>query len=774
MNLSVIERKMHNGDLSADAIRYLINCHRECEWLDYKESIHLEHDKEICDFARDALGMKNVGGGYIVIGVQDKTWKPVGLNAALLYDSKMLRDKIRRATAVELEVDIVHHDVQMPGSSGRFALILIRSSKKRRKHRAPTVAGKDYSHTQPFGIRRGDIFVRSGDSTKRVQSQAELEDLLERLESQADQDALESDENASPFAIEDGTYRLLEKGFEHFVGRDALKQEVLSAITRDPRIWIINVHGPGGVGKSALVNWAVYELYDQRAFEAILQLTGKETVLTPGGIVKFSRSLYSLENLLDHILATFQENAPADIDEKKALAHQYLNAYRTLLVLDNMETVSDGRILAFVQNLPQQSQAKVLLTSRQKTGGWELPMPVQEMNVQEVSEFLRVRTAELGVNCPRDRATAEKVWEASGGLPLAIQWIIGQFRKSKTLGPILAEVNRKDSPVLEFTFGNIWRVISSDAKAILGAMTIFDEPPTVQQIAVATEFPAERIEKALEELSEVTLVNRNTQSSDGRARHVALPITLSFAGHQLQTMGDFEVKCRQRVQKFNEQMELHEAEVFRFRSRFERFGLASDNEKRAAILCQRGQSEMFVGNVDNADALFRQARELAPQSAYVYAMCASYELAQNRLGNALAYAEEGCRRANRRTGSLCYSIKARVLDVQHDNSGRAEALAKALEYDPNDMLTRHQYGVALSRAGRTEDAISQFTIIIDADKDKVPATTQLLMALKTRIINWKRLGKDNEVKRDMSIVSEVFKQNPHLTSQIGEFEEFRE
>ena len=59
-------------------------------------------------------------------------------------------------------------------------------------------------------------------------------------------------------------------------------------------------------------------------------------------------------------------------------------------------------------------------------------------------------------------------------------------------------------------------------------MTIFDEPPTVPQLAIATVFSVDRIEKALAQLSEVTLVARNTQVSDGRVRFVALPITLLF------------------------------------------------------------------------------------------------------------------------------------------------------------------------------------------------------------------------------------------------------
>ena len=152
--------------------------------------------------------------------------------------------------------------------------------------------------------------------------------------------------------IEDGTYRLLDRGFEHFVGRVDLRERLLQAVCGDPRIWIVNVHGPGGVGKSALVNWAAHASHKEQRFEAILQLTAKETMLTDTGIRRFSRSLYSLENLLDHILLLFEENPEQELSVKKGIAIDLLSAWHTLIILDNMETISDGRILAFRPESP--------------------------------------------------------------------------------------------------------------------------------------------------------------------------------------------------------------------------------------------------------------------------------------------------------------------------------------------------------------------------------------------------------------------------------------
>jgi predicted HTH transcriptional regulator len=244
MNLAVLERMVEQGDLGTDAFRYLLNCRGECEWLDYKESLSLDIDYGLCGFAKDVLALKNVGGGYILVGVQDKTWEQVGLVAAFPYDTKLLRDKVMRATGVALDIDVVTHSLASASTNKRFALILVRASRKRAKRRSPTMVAKDFCAGTPHGLRRGEIYVRHGDSTEKVSTQSQLMELLDRLEDQADEDAVHAESSTSPFTIEEGTYRLLDRGFGGFVGRLAPRERLLAAIRGDPRIWITNVHGP--------------------------------------------------------------------------------------------------------------------------------------------------------------------------------------------------------------------------------------------------------------------------------------------------------------------------------------------------------------------------------------------------------------------------------------------------------------------------------------------------------------------------------------------------
>ena len=163
----------------------------------------------------------------------------------------------------------------------------------------------------------------------------------------------------------------LPREYEKFIGREGFKQTLREAIEGDPRIWIINLYGPGGVGKSALATWMAYEYFRaNKPFEAILHLSAKDLELsTAEGIRHLRPTLVSLEDFLDRVLHLFEhsEYCKEDLDCRKQLVTEILSAYRTLLILDNMETMTDGRIMEYVRSLPPESKTKVLLTSRRRT-----------------------------------------------------------------------------------------------------------------------------------------------------------------------------------------------------------------------------------------------------------------------------------------------------------------------------------------------------------------------------------------------------------------------
>ncbi|GAA3297095.1 hypothetical protein GCM10020295_28710 [Streptomyces cinereospinus] len=101
-----------------------------------------------------------------------------------------------------------------------------------------------------------------------------------------------------------------------------------------------------------------------------------------------------------------------------------------------------------------------------------------------------------------------------------------------------------------------------------------------------------------------------------------------------------------------------------------------------------------------------------------------------------------------------------MCDAQRDKYGRVNALRRAVEFAPNDMVLRHQLGVALSRAGETDEAIAKFTEIISVESARDIPSETLLMALKTRIINYRRAGRTQQAQEDLALAKDLMARHP--------------
>ena len=122
MNFANLQKMISEGDLSRDAFRYLLECRGECEWLDYKESLSLEHERS-CVHSHMISWLSRIWAvttswpacGTII-------WEQVGLSQPMPYGSKFLREQMIRATGVSLDVDIVTHSIEFAESRRSFAL----------------------------------------------------------------------------------------------------------------------------------------------------------------------------------------------------------------------------------------------------------------------------------------------------------------------------------------------------------------------------------------------------------------------------------------------------------------------------------------------------------------------------------------------------------------------------------------------------------------------------------------------------------------------------
>jgi hypothetical protein len=161
------------------------------------------------------------------------------------------------------------------------------------------------------------------------------------------------------------SYRILRPDYEKYVPRERIEGELWKSID-DPRCYVSHLTGIGGAGKTSVALSFAIKLYERTKFDYIVYASARDRALTRSGIVETTPSLTSYELLLNQVTEVLElpvsDVARYTLEEQEKLLVGLLAGTKTLLVLDNLETVDDDRIFGFIDRLPV--PVRVLATSR--------------------------------------------------------------------------------------------------------------------------------------------------------------------------------------------------------------------------------------------------------------------------------------------------------------------------------------------------------------------------------------------------------------------------
>jgi hypothetical protein len=321
-----------------------------------------------------------------------------------------------------------------------------------------------------------------------------------------------------------------------FIGRQEAKKALLKALT-SPRSYLIAVHGLGGIGKTALALEVAHELLEARMrrltdqeeagdvelpdFEAFVWLTSEDRGLT-------------LSEILDTIALTldYPSILHLPLDEKPQKVSRILQTHRVLVIFDDFELVNDKSVHTFILNLPEPS--KVLLTTRFRILPQARPisLTLMAMSVDEALTLIRNESDKLGIPAflLGDENMLVRLYEATGGVPLALIWALGQIKqRGETLDHVLEYLYGARGELFEFLFRRSWELLSISAQRILIAMTVFASPAKKEAISAVSDVHDAELDKGLAQLVEMGLLNIVGGINEDTRRYGLHPLTRAFA-----------------------------------------------------------------------------------------------------------------------------------------------------------------------------------------------------------------------------------------------------
>lgn len=485
-----------------------------------------------------------------------------------------------------------------------------------------------------------------------------------------------------------------------FLGRREQVDELKKAISGPYPV--ITVLGVGGAGKSALALQVAYDVLNDGScpFDAIIWTSAKTTRLTGADIQNIAGAISSSVGIAQHALDQF---GVLDAEDPFESVSELLKSFKILLFIDNLETILDERIRAFVKDIPMGS--KVVFTSRIGLGAYDFVVPIRNLGSKEADTYFR-RVANVWKQTAMQQMAKDDLAQYLTRLnnsPLGIKWFIQAVASGASPQRLLSD----PSLLLLFCLENIIDKLSKQAKSVLAALAVTGREQSPASLHYLTDIEPWTVEDALRELigSHLTTVVVSKFGDDDRYRIAPIAQTYITRLHSLSATVQSDVRAKQhqldtmaeRAESEQKRGAVYDPSYIVVRPDFAGTDAVAAKFLRRALLSAR------QGNYDAAYDEIQSAKSLAP--SYFEVMRVEAFIAANQ-GNVMkaqnAYEEAVALRPDHVPMLVLYS--GFLLKMLGNGPLAETIMCEGLKHDPDSPDPRMEYSRTLLYQEKFDEA----------------------------------------------------------------------
>lgn len=337
--------------------------------------------------------------------------------------------------------------------------------------------------------------------------------------------------------------RLEASSYVNLLGIDEFAAQLEAVLTTEEAPWLIALEGIGGIGKTALADFAVRRLIHRGAVDEVGWVTARQQRFNlGGGIHEVATPALTANQLIEKLAAQLLPELVGATqrppDELLRILQARLNTVPHLIVVDNLETVVDVEsLLPTLQRLSKPS--KFILTSRESL---RIAPNIFHLQLDELSvpaALALVRQEAMISNLPLLAACTDEelmpLIATVGGNPLALRLVAGQTH-IYTLESILQDLQGARGATVEnlytFLYRRAWDKLDELIRRVFLVM------PLAQPAGESLEFLADvcqlevgQVRMALNQLVLLNLVDARGGLHD--RRYTIHSLTRTFLQEQV-------------------------------------------------------------------------------------------------------------------------------------------------------------------------------------------------------------------------------------------------
>lgn len=410
-----------------------------------------------------------------------------------------------------------------------------------------------------------------------------------------------------------------------FMGRSKDRDNLNKLLLSNTKV--VSVVGEGGIGKTALAQRCLYDMLEmceesaqeEAPFDIVVWVSLKTNKLTNNGIEQIRNAITTSSGLFADLSVTLGGSA-SGLEAALNDITEYMKEFKTLLCIDNLETISGSEIRDFLANVPNGS--KIIITTRIGLGEIEYRYKLEKLDDKASVDLMRnmARLINLDDLAKRKVDHLKQICSRLFNNPLLIKWYVLGCASGSHSADLVNRAGETFQDALKFCFENLYDKLDSREAEVIAVIACNRKPISAVELRfLLDDLPEIQVEEALHQLHNSSMLVSVGDKSEQNGRLYALT---DIAEEYINSVRPVSDALYQKVRlKKGELKSLIESDtVIKNHYAFDLNAISwkTHDQKICAIFLKKALSENSRGNSALAEAHIERAKALMPDFAECY------------------------------------------------------------------------------------------------------------------------------------------------------------
>lgn len=411
-----------------------------------------------------------------------------------------------------------------------------------------------------------------------------------------------------------------------FMGRDNDRKSINKLLNSNTSV--ISIVGEGGIGKTALAQRCLYDILelcedeknDSAPYDIIVWVTLKTNRLTVGGVEQIQNAISSSSGLFHNITSALGAGAPTDIAGALSEISEYMSEFKTLLCIDNMETINSSEVRDFLANIPHHS--RVLITTRIGLGEIEYRYKLDKLDDKPSIDLMRNMSRLLNIDSLSKKKSEQlkHLCKRLHNNPLLIKWYVLAVASGHAPADLINKEGLSFKDALRFCFENLYDKLGEVESKVISIIACLRKPVSAVELRFFLDGEAEiKIEEALHQLHNSSMLQSSTDANDGEGRLYSLT---GVAEEYMSSVRPVSEDIYQMVKSKRKELQkiLDSTNIMQHHYNYDlnTISWSTRDEKICAIYLKKALSAARNQNFKDAEELIVQAKNIMPEFSECY------------------------------------------------------------------------------------------------------------------------------------------------------------